>query len=69
MKASTETRIGFVKDHIRASFPCGMQGVINWSVDQGLDSVCGQAITAMLIDREIEIYVDEDEGRMVISPL
>lgn len=62
----TPTRVRFVNDHIEASYPCTMQSVVNWCLEQGLEDACGPAITSMLIDELIEIAIEDDA--LVINP-
>lgn len=62
----TPNRIRFVVDHIEASYPCSMQSVVNWCLEQGLEEACGAAITSMLMDKHIELYVLDDA--LIISP-
>lgn len=64
---STPNRIQYVIDHIEASYPCSMQSVVSWCLEQGLGEYCGPAITSMLMDKHIELYVLDDA--LIISPL
>ena len=52
-------RVGYVIDHIRASAPCTLQGVVNWCLEQGLEDVCATAITGLLVAGSIELSLDE----------
>lgn len=61
----TRNRIRFVTDHIEASFPCAMQSVVNWCLEQGLEDACGPAITAMLRAGFIEIAIED--GALIIN--
>lgn len=63
---STPNRIQYVFDHIEASYPCSMQGVVSWCLEQGLGEYCCPAITSMLMARLIEI--DIEDGALVINP-
>ena len=60
-------RIQHVIDHIEASYPCSLQGVVNWCTEQGFEDYCGPVVTSMLADHHVELYVQD--GAMVISPL
>lgn len=60
-------RTQYVIDHIKASYPCSMRGVVNWCIEQGLEEACGPAITSLLMESEIEIYVDD--GVLIVSPV
>lgn len=62
----THSRIMSVIDHIEASYPCTMQSVVNWCLEQGLEYACGPAIAAMLRARLIEIAIED--GALVINP-
>lgn len=62
----TPNRIRFVVDHIEASYPCTMQSVVNWCLEQGLEDACGPAITAMLRAELIEIAIED--GALIINP-
>ena len=56
-----------VINHIEASYPCSLQSIVNWCVEQGFEEVCGPVITSLLAEQHIELYVQE--GLMVVSPL
>lgn len=53
-------RVGYVIDHIRASAPCTLQGVVNWCLEQGLEDVCTMAVTGLLVDGSIELSLEGD---------
>jgi len=62
----TPNRIRFVVDHIEASYPCTLQSVVNWCLEQGLEDACGPAITFMLRAKLIEIAIEDNA--LVVNP-
>jgi hypothetical protein len=62
-----EDKINMVADHIRASSPCGMQGVINWCLYQGLGEYFVPCIISMSMDKEITIYSSEGDKALIIE--
>lgn len=53
-------RVGYVIDHIRASAPCTLQGVVNWCLEQGLEDVCAMAVTGLLVAGSVELSLEGD---------
>lgn len=65
--SATVQRIHFVTDHIKASYPCSFNSVVNWCIHQGLEREFGPAIASMMMSREIEIELED--GVVIINPL
>lgn len=62
----TKNRISYVIDHVQASYPCTMNSIVNWCLEQGLEDACGPAITSMLMDKIIEICILD--GDLIVDP-
>ena len=56
-----------VIDHIHASYPCSLQSIVNWCIEQGFEEDCCPVITSMLMDHQIEL--DIQDGKVIVSPL
>lgn len=63
----TPNRIRFVIDHIVASYPCTMQSVVNWCLEQGLEDAFDTALHSMLMDKLITVSIED--GALVINPV
>lgn len=62
----TPNRVRFIVDHIQASYPCTMQSVVNWCLEQGLEDAFHMALQSMLMDKLITVYIED--GALVIDP-
>lgn len=62
----TPNRIRFVIDHIEASYPCTMNGVVNWCVEQGLEDAFDMALQSMLMDKLITVSIED--GALIVNP-
>lgn len=57
--------------HVKASYPCTMNSVVNWCVSQGLEESFCPAITTLLTDGQITLSIEDDEGGervLIIDP-
>jgi hypothetical protein len=45
---SSEQKIGFIQDHVRACAPCSVASVISWAKSQGLVAYAPRAINHLL---------------------
>lgn len=63
---TTPSRIMLVIDHIEASYPCTMQSVVNWCLEQGLEDAFDMAFQSMLMDKLITVSIEDNA--LVINP-
>lgn len=66
MNVPISNRNRFVIGHIKASYPCTMQSVVNWCIEQGLEDAFDMAFQSMLMDKLITVSIEDNA--LVINP-